>query len=253
MTDVERDVEDFLIVRSLSLTYRDGHRIEPHAHGWAQLVYGRSGIMRVVAADRIWFVPPTRAIWIPPGTRHQFVVRGDVAFRTLYIRDEPAGKLAKEPVGLEVTPLLTEIIQYICGFGMLDNRIPEHANLASVLFDLINRAPANDLSLPLPSDARARRFANRIQEHPADKSDLKALAALSGASLRTLQRCFTREAGLTIEAWRQKARLIASTAVLSAGGTVTDAAYDCGYDSPSAFIAAFKRAFDVTPGRFRQR
>jgi AraC-like DNA-binding protein len=32
---------------------------------------------------------------------------------------------------------------------------------------------------------------------------------------------------------------------------VTAAALDCGYESPSAFITAFKRQFGVTPGRFR--
>jgi AraC-like DNA-binding protein len=34
--------------------------------------------------------------------------------------------------------------------------------------------------------------------------------------------------------------------------SVTEAAIDCGYDSPSAFIAAFKRTFDVMPGRDRR-
>jgi AraC-like DNA-binding protein len=54
-----------------------------------------------------------------------------------------------------------------------------------------------------------------------------------------------------LEAWRQKARLIAGAAALSAGAPVTAAALDCGYESPSAFITAFKRQFGVTPGRFR--
>jgi len=32
---------------------------------------------------------------------------------------------------------------------------------------------------------------------------------------------------------------------------VTEAALDAGYQSASAFIAAFKRAFGVTPSRYR--
>ena len=38
-------------------------------------------------------------------------------------------------------------------------------------------------------------------------------------------------------------------AIISAGAAVTEAALDCGYDSVSAFIAAFRRQFGVTPGR----
>ena len=37
---------------------------------------------------------------------------------------------------------------------------------------------------------------------------------------------------------------------LAAGRPVTVLALDLGYDSPSAFIAAFKRAFGVTPARY---
>lgn len=41
---------------------------------------------------------------------------------------------------------------------------------------------------------------------------------------------------------------------LAQGTPVTTLALDLGYDSPSAFIAAFKRAFGTTPGRyFRDR
>jgi AraC-like DNA-binding protein len=42
----------------------------------------------------------------------------------------------------------------------------------------------------------------------------------------------------------------ASAATLAAGASVTQAALDCGYDSPSTYIAAFHKQFGVTPGRF---
>ena len=105
-------------------------------------------------------------------------------------------------------------------------------------------------ALPLPRDVRALRLATHLQAEPADRRDLEALAADAGASLRTLQRCFADETGLTIEAWRQKARLVHAAAALAGGASVTVAAIDCGYDSASAFIAAFRRQFGVTPGKF---
>jgi len=51
-----------------------------------------------------------------------------------------------------------------------------------------------------------------------------------------------------------KLRLLASLNALEAGDSVTGAALDSGYDSTSAYIAAFKGLFGFTPGElFRQR
>ena len=56
---------------------------------------------------------------------------------------------------------------------------------------------------------------------------------------------------MTLEAWRQKARLIHAVGRLAGGASVTLAALDSGYQNVSAFIAAFSRHFGVTPGRYR--
>lgn len=242
-------VGDGFDVRSLACTYRDGHLLGAHTHPWAQLVYARSGVMQVDAEGRVWFVPPTRAVWIPRGVSHEIAIRGEVALRTLYISAERAGA-TRSLTALEVAPLLGELIAHIVNVGMLDPLQPAHDRLAAVLMDLISAAPAVDLMLPLPRDPRARRLADRLRAEPADRGDLGTLATASGASLRTLQRCFADETGLTIEAWRQKARLVRAATELAQGASVTNAALDCGYDSLSAFIHAFRRQFAVTPGAF---
>ncbi|SDK62188.1 Helix-turn-helix domain-containing protein, partial [Pseudomonas delhiensis] len=47
---------------------------------------------------------------------------------------------------------------------------------------------------------------------------------------------------------------LGSLGVLEEGASVTAAALDCGYDSTSAYIAAFKGLFGFTPGElFKQR
>jgi AraC-like DNA-binding protein len=247
---VEVTSGDGFDVRSLACTYRDGHLMDAHTHSYAQLVYARSGVMHVSADGRVWFVPPTRAIWIPHGVEHRIGIKGEVALRTLYVAPERAGALKRNVEALEVSALLSELILHILGIGMLDPKIAEHDRLAGVLMDLIAMAPGTDLALPLPRDARALRLAEHLRGDPADRRDLEALAGEAGASLRTLQRCFSDETGLTIEQWRQKARLVHSAARLAGGASVTDAAMDSGYDSPSAYIAAFRRQFGVTPGRF---
>jgi AraC-like DNA-binding protein len=206
--------------------------------------------MRVLAGDQLWIVPPTRAIWIPAGTEHEFRVKGEVAFRTLYVAAERGACIDRPIDAFEVAPLLAELILHILSLEMLDPNLPGHDRLAGLLVDLVNAAPSVDLMLPLPRDARALRLADHFQLQPEDRADLPNLAAMAGASVRTIQRCFVAETGMTVDAWRQKARLIASTAALSSGTSVTVAAIDCGYDSPSAFIAAFRRQFAMTPRQF---
>jgi AraC-like DNA-binding protein len=244
-------VGDGFWVRSLGETHPAGGRIARHQHPWGQLAYAISGVMHIATPTALWLTPPTRAVWIPPGRPHEITMQGATAMRTLYIDPQSAERLPTQEAVFEVVPLLRELILHILGVGMLGPGEASHERLAGLLIDLLVAARTQDLSLPLPRDRRALAMADRIQADPAESANLTALARTAGASLRTLQRLFPAETGLTLEAWRQKARLIAGAASLSAGAPVTAAALDCGYESPSAFITAFKRQFGVTPGRFR--
>ena len=238
-------------VRSLAETHPSGGRILNHQHPWGQLAYAVSGVMRIATPTALWITPPTRAVWIPPGRPHEITMQGATAMRSLYIDPESAARLPRDEAVFEVAPLLRELILHILGVGMLGPGKDSHERLAGLLIDLLLTARRQDLSLPLPRDRRARAMAERVQADPSSSANLADLAREAGASLRTLQRLFPAQTGLTLEAWRQKARLIAGVAALSGGGSVTATALDCGYESPSAFITAFKRQFGVTPGKFR--
>lgn len=247
---IVRDVDGFP-VRGLAVTYRDGSRLDRHTHPWAQLVYAASGTMRVATPSAAWLAPPTRAIWVPGGTPHEIEMRGTVAMRTLYLA--PAGQDPRLAAcrAIEVAPLLKELILHVVRLGMLDTADPGHARIEGLLVDLLAEAETAPLELALPSDPRARAFADRLLANPAESASLADLARGSGASLRTLQRLFLAETGLSLELWRGRARMQQAVVSLSAGASVTTAALDAGYQSPSAFIAAFKRAFGVTPARWR--
>jgi AraC-like DNA-binding protein len=65
-----------------------------------------------------------------------------------------------------------------------------------------------------------------------------------------LERIFQKETGLTFGKWWQQLRLLHALRLLAGGRAVTSVALDVGYDSPSAFIAAFRRYFGATPARY---
>jgi len=247
---VSRDGDGFW-VRSLAETYRTGGRTPWHDHPWGQLAYASAGVMHVRTPTSVWVTPPTRAVWLPPGLPHQLLIRGEAALRTLYIDPITAAGLPAEEAVLEISPLLRELILHILTIGMLGPDDPGHERLASLLIDLLLKAPPQDLALPLPTDRRALALAERIQADPGERAELAALAQDAGASLRTLQRLFPEQTGFSLELWRQKARMVHAVTLLCAGQSVTATAMDCGYDSLSAFITAFRRQFGVTPGRYR--
>jgi AraC-like DNA-binding protein len=100
--------------------------------------------------------------------------------------------------------------------------------------------------LPWPKDERARRILERVRDDPAQPLDL----AGTGLSLRTLQRIVARETGLTLGRHVRQLQLLAGLERVANGMKVTSAAFECGYESPSAFIAAFKATFGRTPARY---
>lgn len=239
------------LIRSLACTYFGGHHIEPHAHRWGQLIYAATGVMRVHAEGVEWVVPPARAVWAPSGVRHEIRARGDFAMRTLYLEPALAEPLPQRCQAIEVAPLLRELILHAVGIGMLDADVPAHQRLAQVIVDQLAAAETLPLSLPLPSDPRALRLADRLREDPADEAELEQLAAGAAASVRTIQRLFLTETGLRFGEWRQRMRLLHAASLLGAGASVTEAGLEAGYAGTSAFIAAFRKQFGRTPARMR--
>lgn len=79
---------------------------------------------------------------------------------------------------------------------------------------------------------------------------IEAWAAASGLSSRSLARRWQAETGTTLSQWRQRLRVLLSLPRLLAGEPVLSVALSMGYDTPSAFIAVFKREMGVTPARY---
>lgn len=239
------------LIRSLACTYYGGCHIEPHTHPWGQLIYAAAGVMRVKAAGRLWLVPPARAVWAPAGLEHEIRARGDFAMRTLYIAPALAKSLPEVCVGIDVPPLLRELIVHIVGLGMLREGDADHEALAQVAVSLLRSPQPLPSSLPWPRDPRAVAAAERLLAEPSEPTELAALARACGASARTLQRLFLDETGLGFSDWRQRLRLLHAATLLADGASVTEAGLEAGYASSSAFIAAFKRQLGRTPARMR--
>jgi AraC-like DNA-binding protein len=71
-----------------------------------------------------------------------------------------------------------------------------------------------------------------------------------GASERTLARSFLADTGIPFGRWRTLLRLPAALPALAAGQPVGNVARHVGYETPSAFVAAFHRETGMTPAAY---
>ncbi|WP_260415383.1 helix-turn-helix transcriptional regulator [Pseudomonas cichorii] len=244
---VLQDLPRPLYARAESLSA--GSWTPPHRHDWVQFSYAISGVLGVHTAEGSFFAPPQWGVWVPAGLEHQVVTSMQAEMRSLYVRTQDSGWAPERCRVLEVTPLARELIKTFC---LLPVAYPEddspEARLVQVLLDQLSQLPEVGFSLPLPRHPRLLGLCNELIENPARLITLHDWATRLGTSEKTLMRLFQRETGLSFRGWRQRARLLSSLSALEEGDSVTNAALACGYDSTSAFIAAFKGLFGYTPG-----
>ncbi len=220
-----------------------------HRHDWVQFSYAISGVLGVYTAEGSYFAPPQWGVWVPAGVEHEVITSTRAEMRSLYVRSSDSDWAPRHCRVLEVTPLARELIKQFCQYPV---EYPEgdsdEAHLVRVLLDQLRTLPEVGFSLPLPKHPGLLEVCNTLLANPEQGHTLEHWAQRLGRSDKTLMRLFQRETGLSFRAWRQRMRLLSSLDALEQGQSVTQAALGCGYDSTSAYIAAFKGLFGATPG-----
>lgn len=213
-----------------------------HQHGRGQLLYTRAGSARITLADRVCLLPPSRAVWIPPGVAHRAQMRQVVDYRSLYFVPGLPG-LPVEVAVLAVSDLLAAVLEPMAQ-APLDSPWHEgrNAHLLALCLDEIARAPQEPMLLPMPRDRRLARWLD-----DGLPPTLGELAARAGASERTIGRIMQKETGMGYQAWRQQWRLLRAIELLAEGVSLTAAAQVLGFADASAFGAFFRQMTGSTP------
>ncbi|KDN98683.1 AraC family transcriptional regulator [Pseudomonas donghuensis] len=221
-----------------------------HAHPWGQLSYAIRGVLEVHSDQGFYLVPPQRAVWVPAQVQHRVSCAEDTCLRSLYLEQAPAGWSDPQCRVIAVNPLLRELIRTFSELPVEYDTAGPDGRLAQVLLDQLGHAEQQQLMLPLPLDHDLRALCRHLQAHPDSPTGLTAWAQQAGVSEKTLSRRLQRETGLSFRLWRQRTRLLSALPALERGERVTDVALACGYESLSAFIAAFGKQFGLPPGEF---
>jgi AraC-like DNA-binding protein len=230
--------------------------IQPHRHAWAQLVFSMTGAVRVNTEASTYIVPPSRAVWIPPGVVHAVTAIERADLRTLYLGpDLLTGQAWTAGRVMEVSPLLRELVAALP--GVPDPTPPETPDEAErrhgieqlVLVEL-KRARPLALGVALPRDGRLRRLCEAMLREPGRQAGLDEWAAEAGASPRTLSRLFREQLGTSFAQWRSQLLLAHALTLAARGRPMSLIASELGYASASAFTAMVTRTVGMPPSRF---
>jgi hypothetical protein len=186
-------------------------RVVPHSHPWGQLAVSATGVVRLTVAHGTYIVPPSRALWIPPGVSHAVTVVEEAELLTLYLH-QPRGRVGPgvgrtlQPAWrqcrvLEVSELLRAAVLELDptpdggGPPRDAQALRREALLSALVLDELRRARPVRLGVDLPSDKRLRSLCEAVLDDPARHASLDAWAGACGASARTVARLFRRELG----------------------------------------------------------
>lgn len=118
---------------------------------------------------------------------------------------------------------------------------------------LQSRAALEDSSTVRMADWRLKRLKDRIQATLDAPLSISELADECGISARHLMRTFKNTVGTTISNYVAEARIEqAKQELLREGALIKVVAGNCGFQSPAAFSAAFRRATGFSPRNYRE-
>lgn len=228
----------------------DGPRFAPHQQKEAQLLYVKSGVLRVTTFSGLWTVPPGTAVWIPSEMPHEIRTVGAVTTRTLSVEPPLAAELWTECRVIQVAGLLRALVLQMQNEAAARESSERGKLMTGLVLHELKGAAAVPLHVPMPHEPRVHQICAALIAHPESKDTLDTWAARAGASARTVARLFKDETGLSFGVWRQHLRLGESLCGLVAGQPVAEVAARLGYRSSSAFIAMFRRTLGETPHRY---
>ena len=116
------------------------------------------------------------------------------------VRPEAAPLLADRPQVVGISPLLRELIQVAMTVPTPYAAESRDGRLMRLLLDELHALPVLPMHLPNPTDARLKRICAHIDRHPDDASTLDDWAQRLGVNVKTLQRLFVRDTGMTLAA-----------------------------------------------------
>lgn len=244
--------------------------VAPHYHGELEVLFpeGLAGVTWVSGKRHVF---ERRSVHvIPPGAVHAFRIwpQGDGSIFVLQMNINRCLQLLKGHPGFDAEILKRRLNRLPVSMGALREPLLQSTlslspfrqgpapSTESALLDLENVARILRLLLeggaaapaPAASDDRLRRILDALEKDLGKPFDLGELSRKVSLSRFHLCRLFKQATGMTLTDHLAHARALRAGRLMAEEGmNVTQAAYECGFESVSYFIKVFRKVMGKTP------
>lgn len=232
-------------------------RFRHHQHLKGQLTYVEGGVIFLYANDKSYFLPGRHYLWIPAGVAHHLEHRyRSAVVRNIYFApDDKNQDPFYDRIGIyPVNNLLLEMLKYSeLWNGNIAPGSPQYDflnTLKNILPD-ISKHPL-PIVVPTTDNERLRPALQYIHQHLSEALTLESIAAATGFSERTLSRVFLASLDISFFQYLKLVRITkAMEKLLESDLTISEIAYEVGYDSISSFSNTFFKMTGRRPSSFR--
>ncbi|MEU2661519.1 AraC family transcriptional regulator [Micromonospora sp. NPDC007220] len=210
-----------------------------------QLYWSPDGLLSARHGRHTSFTGPDEVFWAHRAVTHEVQAADRQTVYRICLREVPAALDGLRAGVAAIDAEAARLVLALTDPGYDERDAPEARSRIMAGIGVPSH-PADDRQAGRPGVAVT--VAMALAHDPGDTTSLAEWAERLHVSVKTLQRDFTREFGMSYSQWRTKLRLRASLALLETR-PVGEVAHRIGYASPSAFIAAFAREYGYTPGR----
>ncbi|MDR2271757.1 MAG: AraC family transcriptional regulator [Sphingobacterium sp.] len=225
-----------------------------HTHRKAQLIYVEQGFQYLTVAGKMYLLPQNHVAWVPSNALHKTNSHSErIKLMTLFFDMEPGDQFFENVQIFAAPKVLREMIRYAEKWSKLTEE-NEHEKI--FLRAIRNELPSFGsrllhLEITLPSENRLQTVLNHLHDHYTHPIKMEDIAILSNLSLRTVERLFKKETGMTLVKYQQFLRIIKSLELLSTKElTISQIAYQVGYQSVQAFTNSFFAVMGYRPSTF---
>lgn len=214
-----------------------------HTHNRAQLTYVEEGYQYFHIDQKIYLVPQNHVIWIPSGKPHRITSEAKTVNLILFLFKSGLKEDFYENVQVfAIPPVLREMLLYATKW----NKLLEDDEEQGIFFKAILKSlphfckESNYLEVPVPTDARLIPVCNYINSNFKYNLNIDILAEKAQMSVRSLQRIFKHETGITLQKYLQLIRILKSVELIDMKQyTLSEVGFKVGYQSLSAFTSSY--------------
>jgi len=254
------DATDVIIIDEISKPYLVWfeenwvHDDVLHHHGKGQLVYVESGFQYITIEEKKYLLPQNHAVWIPADAVHKTNSHSEkIKLMIMFADIKNTDSFYHEVNVFSVPPVLKEMIKYAEKWSKNTAENKDEALFLGALFNELPHFVAHSLTLHirLPQDKRLTKAIDYLHDYYSKDIKIEDLSDIALLSLRTLERIFKKETGLTLSKYQQMLRIIKSLELLSSEHlTISETAYEVGYKSVQAYTRSFQSVMKFRPTDF---